>query len=262
MSDTKNVPGTLEVKPVSNTKSVLRARYWIFTWNNYDLEWEGKLVQYFKDAKDYNFQEEKGTEGTPHIQGYVEFITPKRFDTLKKLNEKIHWEPSRSKAAKAYCKKTETRNGKLIEKWKPEITEFRDWQKNIWDIIHKEPDDRKIYWIYDEKGTKGKTKLCKHICRTYKEWLYCAGKASDMKFAISSILQKGELKGCLFDFTRSLENYVSYEGIESIKNGIFFSGKYESGMCLYPTPHVICFANFKPDESALSNDRWVIIDLG
>ncbi len=43
---------------------------------------------------------------------------------------------------------------------------------------------------------------------------------------------------------------------------VFFSSKYESGMCLGNCPHLLIFANFKPDLSNMSLDRWVVKNLG
>ena len=37
------------------------------------------------------------------------------------------------------------------------------------------------------------------------------------------------------DFTRDVEEYVSYQAIEAIKNGIFYNTKYESKMITYNT---------------------------
>jgi len=46
-----------------------------------------------------------------------------------------------------------------------------------------------------------------------------------------------------------------------LKDGVVFSGKYEGGARLFPPPHVIIFANFLPDFTKLSADRWVIRTL-
>lgn len=91
--------------------------------------------------------------------------------------------------------------------------------------------------------------------------LFLNGKAADMKFAIAQFVEENELKVCLLNFTRTVEERVSYEGLEAIKDGIFFCGKYESKQVIYDPPHVICFANFLPDKEALSKDRIKIITL-
>jgi hypothetical protein len=78
------------------------------------------------------------------------------------------------------------------------------------------------------------------------------GKSTDIKHAF-----KGQ-KVCIFDLSRSQETHVNYEVIESIKNGVVFSPKYESRCAVYSIPHLIVFANFEPDKSKLSADRWDI----
>lgn len=50
---------------------------------------------------------EVGEEGTPHLQGYVEWSTPRGLKVLKKLNVRIHWEICKGtqKHNIDYCKK-------------------------------------------------------------------------------------------------------------------------------------------------------------
>jgi hypothetical protein len=49
----------------------------------------------------------------------------------------------------------------------------------------------------------------------------------------------------IFYFSRSQAHHVNYEVIESVKNGIMFSGKYESCSKTFDFPHVVIFANFE-----------------
>jgi len=77
--------------------------------------------------------------------------------------------------------------------------------------------------------------------------------------AIASM--KVKPKVVIIDIPRTSESFVSYGGIEKIKDGCFFSGKYESGMVLYDNPHVICFANFPPVSETMSADRWHIVKI-
>jgi hypothetical protein len=70
-----------------------------------------------------------------------------------------------------------------------------------------------------------------------------------------------------FDFTRSTPKFVDYNQlfstIETIKNGLMFSGKYESNDVITAIPNVICMSNFLPPQpSLLSIDRWSISRIG
>jgi len=63
------------------------------------LAWESKYVVVGQEVGD--------EKGTPHLQCYIEWASPKRFETLKKLDPRIHWEARKGTAAQAadYCKK-------------------------------------------------------------------------------------------------------------------------------------------------------------
>lgn len=60
------------------------------------------------------------------------------------------------------------------------------------------------------------------------------------------------------DIPRTNLEYINYGAIESIKNGMIYSGKYEGGQCIFDNPHVVVFANELPDGSKMSRDRWRI----
>lgn len=87
-----------------------------------------------------------------------------------------------------------------------------------------------------------------------------SGKGSDMK---NGIIQYKEKNGCLpkiilINVPRTSIDFVSFTGIEEIKDMFFFSGKYEGGMVCGPSPHVYIFANNRPDTNKMSADRWNI----
>lgn len=81
-----------------------------------------------------------------------------------------------------------------------------------------------------------------------------------MKQGICGILKDGGRppKIIIIDIPRYNMDYISYGGMEEIKNGCFFSSKYEGGMVLMNSPHVIVFANQPPDEGMMSKDRWKV----
>lgn len=243
-----------------------RSRRWSFTLNNPSPE-EINIIDTM-DTKILVYQTEVGeTEGTTHIQGCVEFNNARAFSSLHRLIERAHWEKSRNwKALLEYCQKEETRaDGPSMRRGLPEpVKDFFklelacSWQHEVLEIVNSEPDQRTVYWFWERTGSTGKTTLARHLCIN-KNAICLSGKAADMKYAIMQMEIKPSV--VIMDFVRSQEEYISYQGIEEIKNGMFFNSKYESGMCIYNPPHVIIFANFPPDESKLSADRWHIVDI-
>lgn len=102
-----------------------------FTLNNYtDEEYKTLLMQ---DCKYIIIGKEVGENGTPHLQGYIEFNKPKRLTTLKKINARIHWEARKGTAEQAatYCKK----DGDFIEQGtiskQGERTDLEELKKTI-----------------------------------------------------------------------------------------------------------------------------------
>lgn len=136
------------------------------------------------------------------------------------------------------------------------------WQKQVIEIIKKGGKDRLIYW-YWSIGTKiGKTTITKYL-DFWHNTAFVTGKKADILCSI--VGAKGDKKpksSYVFAYPKAFDPaFVSYDALESVKDGIFFSSKYESGACHFPQPVVIVFANFAPDTSKLVKDRWRITCL-
>lgn len=116
----------------------------------------------------------------------------------------------------------------------------------------EEQKEREVLWIYDEKGGAGKTLLSKYLIAEKKALRFTNGKTADIAYAMKPTPL------VVFDFSRSLAECVNYDVIEQIKNGMVFSGKYESCCKMFAPPKVVIMANFYPNTTKLSNDRWVI----
>lgn len=133
-----------------------------------------------------------------------------------------------------------------------------EWQQGIIDNVEDEPDSRSIFWVYDETGGKGKSRLAAHLVAKH-DGIILGGKLDDMKYAFSRDISKV----AIFDLTRTqsdcIKGLVSFA--ESLKNGMYMNAKYESRMVTFPKCHVIFFANFMPPENVWSADRLVLIDL-
>nr|WAE43058.1 MAG: replication associated protein [Cressdnaviricota sp.] len=82
-----------------------RNRKWCFTVNNFTDEEE----EVFKmlPCTYCICGQEKGEEGTPHLQGFVYFRTEKSFNQCSKICPRAHWEIARGSVAQntAYCSK-------------------------------------------------------------------------------------------------------------------------------------------------------------
>ena len=260
-----------EISERSNTNN--RSRSWFLTWNNPVLDgsqFSQCLLEF--GANKYIFQLEAGNGGTPHFQGVVNFKVQKTFLGLKKWNEKIHWEVCKDwKASCDYCCKLE---GRLQGPWSLGIKitkvvqrlsyeELWEGQKMIWDImVNKFPTNRTIYWFWEPEGNIGKTEICKKAVLEIPNSIVLGGKAGDMKYGVMKFLETHDcLDMAIFHFVRSQEEYISYTGIEEISDGMFFSTKYESGMCVFDRPKIVCFANFEPDTDKCSKDRWIIREV-
>lgn len=83
----------------------MSSRNTCFTLNNYTEEEYKSITNW--DCKYLIVGKEVGEQGTPHLQGYVEWNGSKRLSTLKKINGRIHWENRKGTAKQAadYCKK-------------------------------------------------------------------------------------------------------------------------------------------------------------
>ena len=139
------------------------------------------------------------------------------------------------------------------------VTEYRPWQAMLMDEIKQKPDRRTVNWFWDSTGNTGKTALCKHICMT-RHAVYFHGRGSDAEAAIANRIKKHESTDIvLWDIPRTAKDYVKYEIIDFIKDGIFPYGRY--GQLLFNSPHLYVFANFLPDRTKVSQDRWRIFEI-
>ncbi len=261
-------------------------RAWFFTWNT-TVEEHSSLLG-MKYLRKYAFQVETSGTGTRHYQGLLVFSKKIKFQKLKKLLSEVHWEVPRNKAACGeYVTKLATRTGpmwvkgfntkgtrdvkKSKKKTKTVLLEEEEdepledpmdglepynYQKLILKIIKGKPDKRLIYWFWSDKGGIGKSSFCKHIIMKHNATVV-GGSFKDAFYAIQKIRQARKMpKIIVFDLPRSMGNKITYVALEKIKDGFFFSSKYESGQVTFNVPHVIVFANMAPQEHMVSLDRW------
>lgn len=278
-----------------NTKAQSnQLKYWCFTFHNGDFrEIEEKMNSL--DLDFWIFSQEYGKSGDkPHLQGYLECKTERRWTEFK-MSKEIHWENrkgNRENNIVYICKKEGQKEKPYIidwnKKWSSSDNEYctkvlkdyerknskkpikvidkdrlYDWQNEILSILAKDPCDRTLFWYYSKLGGVGKSSFCKYLAINH-EALILSGKAADMKYAVCMWKEKHKEypKIIILDIARNQKIHkLDYTGIEEIKNGLFFSSKYESEMVYGNNPHFICFANDEPFYEGVMEDRWVVKEI-
>lgn len=263
-----NAPeGNTILPPASRVARCIPCRRWAFTYFTEDpLEME-TLESMLTNISEWIYGIETcPTTGKKHLQGYVEFKEKTR--PIEKIKiPQIHWEKCKGTKEQniIYCSKEGNvrTNIKLKKKLEDPMKglELKPWQVEILNILNQPPDTRKIHWYWESNGKVGKTTFAKHLALT-RGAIVLSGKSADIKDGVRRYLEKhDEVNLAIFHYVKTQEEYISYEALESIKDGMFFSGKFESGMVLFNQPHIIILANFKPDTSKLSKDRWIIKNI-
>lgn len=158
---------------------------------------------------------------------------------LKKLEEEVQMKNMREKLLKKY-----------------ENVKFNKLQCKILDILVENVDDRKVHWIYDEYGNSGKSYMAKYLQLTRDTYYITGGKQNDILYGYEG--QDLVIIDLARTYADNLEHI--YTIIENLKNGQYLSTKYETKQKLFEIPYIIVMANFKPDKTKLSKDRWDIID--
>lgn len=286
MGRKKTFFGTVGTGGTGNTKCRrIRARGWCFTINN-PISEDFEILAHIK----YNLPEIQycfGLEGTTadkttHIQGFVYFQHPQEFKKVKSVFDRGHIEKAKGnkKQNYNYCSKEGNFDSNMYDIITPakqraiervfseeynNIT-WKPWQQSILDMIKNPPHKRKIYWYWEPTGNVGKSFLVKYICMTHTV-IIGEGKMADVFNQINTIMTDdkknvGKIPQIIIiDVPRTSIEFINYAMIEKVKNGCIYSGKYEGGICIFPIPHIIVFANEEPKLSALSADRLEIIRI-
>lgn len=239
-----------------------------------------------REAQACIFQAERGKQGEE--DGYVHFHMAILFKEARTWNEHraiiqefftgAHIEKTIKSWNKwcNYCQKDDTRllptrkmNSKMMEDFQEadETEHFQPigWQKGVIEYVKDDSneDDRTIPWIYDAIGKHGKTKLARHLHNEYGALMLDWCEAKDAQQYIAEADDKSLI---VFNFSRTKSSRTPpndlYKVMENCIDGYTHGLKWHSGYVQwnYKTK-VIVFANFKPDMTRLSQDRWDIIDI-
>lgn len=143
----------------------------------------------------------------------------------------------------------------------PEPT-WRPWQVAALAILSEPPHPRSVHWYVDTEGGAGKSFLVRYLATNRASLPLSSGRHDRL---LNAFQGQGIVT---FDFARDVNSggtgdhdRTPYAVIESIKNGVVFSGFFGAPPRVFGIPHVFCFSNFEPDRSKLSADRWDVTIL-
>lgn len=136
----------------------------------------------------------------------------------------------------------------------PPVHPLYPWQAKLERIALSAPDERTIWSIVDLVGNTGKSWFCKYMHKTHGAMILENGKTADIAHAY------GGERIVMIDLAKAVEG-VNYQIIEALKNGVLFSGKYDSRTKYYDCPHVFLFSNWELDASRFTRDKLKVIRL-
>jgi len=141
---------------------------------------------------------------------------------------------------------------------------LRPWQSALLAIVLEPACPRKIHWIWENQGNVGKSWMANYLGCLHGATVLTAGKKVDMAY----IYAQKPTGIVVFDLARTTEpvdgkSFLDgiYSLAEDLKNGRVVSTKYESVVRYFESPHVIFLANYEPDMTKWSADRYFITKI-
>lgn len=135
--------------------------------------------------------------------------------------------------------------------WQPAET---GWQYELLCKLRERPDHRKILWRWEPNGDMGKSAFAKWLMFNMDAFITDSVKKTDVAYAYDY------QPIVVFTLPRQCEEFHCIYGmLESFADATIFSGKYNSELKVFPRVHRVVFANFPPDESQMSRDRWDVV---
>ena len=177
-------------------------------------------------------------------------ICDTHFDTASRINRFIK--------QRMQARDTARERSSLLEAF--ENASLRPWQQSLLDVVEETPHPRRIHWIWENTGGAGKSWMATYLGAAKEATVMEYGKKADLAyiyapkivvFDLSRTAEPGEGKANILDHLYALA--------ESLKNGRLTTTKYDSKTIYFPSPHVIFFANFSPDMTKWSEDRYKIM---
>lgn len=242
------------------------AKYWCSTIFNHSLD-EMKILFQEHVEKAILAKETCPSTGRPHLQCYFHF--KKAIRPIEKFPDlKCHWEKCRGNEHQneKYCMKEGNamlKLGTFASDFKIRRSDLRPSQLRIVDELLEPVDakfNRELKWYWENSGGYGKTITYTYLIDNHK-CVMTGGSEADMLRAVSVYIEKDGYPEIIVVNQTYSKDLISYNGLESLLDGVFFSSKYDSAMVRFPRCRVAVFANHPPDEDKLGANRIDVQEL-
>lgn len=244
------------------------AFHWVFSWCQYPDDWKDYFdMNKHLIVKLFVSEETCPTTGTVRLQGWLKLNSKNSPRTYLQFPGGIRFRVMWS---------TERKNTKFIgslqgpflawglpvpyvpelvlSHWMTELLTILDGPENVG------PARRDIHWIWEGAGQADKTMFQQWVYTTKPLVCTVTGRANDARHTVAEFTKKNGRtpRVILVNIPRGKKDHLNYGVIEECKDMFFHSGKYKGSTVSGPRPHVIVFANDRPDTSQMSTDRWRI----
>lgn len=157
----------------------------------------------------------------------------------------------------------------LCPRWKEKMAVMKPicWQIELWDKLEKLSNDREICWYWEKTGGNGKSSFANMWEYAHPDeciTLGTVGKSSDVIYLICDEINSRNVapKVIFMNLVRQFEGKEHiYSIAEQLKDGLLTNLKYQGKRVRIDWPHIVIFANFPPDLTKLTNDRWYVVEL-
>lgn len=214
---------------------MLQFRNFILTINNEERS-DTELFEYCKqlnNIKYFVFQREKGNEkGTEHIQMYLEFSMPKKFETIKSYFPRAHIEERKGTKSQArdYCMKSDTRIGEPLEYGTFVDNGKRSDLSDIYELVKDGATDYEIMELYPTQFMR----YSKAIQQCRQTYVFNKYKTKFRELEVYYIWGKA---GC--GKSRYVMDKYGYENVYRVTN--YNSGAFDT----YQGQDIIVFEEFR-----------------
>lgn len=137
--------------------------------------------------------------------------------------------------------------------------DMRAWQQELKEMTDQEADDRKVIFVVDQDGGSGKSWFARYMVSKWPDRVQVLGPGK--RDDLAHVVDVGK-PVILFNVPRNGMQFLNYGFLEALKDRMVLSPKYESQMkFLEAVPHVVVLCNEMPDESAMTEDRYLFFPL-